>query len=88
MARRAAAKAPSRFEIVNADDPEKRLVRPVQGRFVAGVCQGIARYFAVDVTLVRVLWAVLTLFFCTGLLVYVVCWALIPEEGAPGAPAP
>src|SRR5581483_1818001 len=60
----------------------KRLVRPRAGRKLAGVCLGVAEYFDIDVTLVRLLWVLLTLLPMpgTGLLAYVVCWIVIPSE--------
>jgi phage shock protein C len=59
----------------------KRLFRRREGRIVAGVCTGLAAYFGVDVNLVRLAFAVFTVFYGLGLLVYVVAWAIIPEEG-------
>ncbi|MEV4771980.1 PspC domain-containing protein [Micromonospora humida] len=67
--------------------PYKQLRRPTTDRMVAGVASGIGRYFAVDPTLVRVLFAVATL--VTGgvaALAYPIMWFLMPEEPA-GAPA-
>ncbi|MBV9608128.1 MAG: PspC domain-containing protein [Acidobacteria bacterium] len=63
----------------------KRLVRPRVGRKLAGVCLGVAEYFDIDVTLVRLLWLLLTLLPMpgTGLLAYVIGWIVIPIE--PGA---
>lgn len=59
----------------------KRLVRPRSGRQLAGVAAAFANYFAVDVVLVRVL---LALTFIPGgipgLLIYAICWILIPSE--------
>jgi len=68
----------------------KRLVRPRTGRKLAGVCLGVAEYFDIDVTLVRLLWLLLTLLPMpgTGLLAYVIGWIVIPSEAdAPAVPA-
>lgn len=60
----------------------KVLVRRQDNRIVAGVCSGLADYLGMDVNLVRILVALLTLFTAgTGILVYLVGWAVIPEEG-------
>jgi len=59
----------------------KRLERKLEGRWLAGVCVGLAAYLGVDPNLVRVIVAVLTLFGGLGALIYVLAWALIPEEG-------
>jgi phage shock protein PspC (stress-responsive transcriptional regulator) len=61
----------------------KRLERKLANRWVAGVCAGLAEYTGVDATLIRVVFAVLTFFGGTGLIAYVLGWALIPEEGEP-----
>jgi phage shock protein C len=60
---------------------DRKLERPREGRYVAGVAAGLAAYFGVDVTLVRVVFAVAALFGLLGILAYLVAWALIPEEG-------
>lgn len=60
----------------------KVLVRRIDGRIVAGVCAGFADYLGMDVNLVRVLVALLTLFTAgAGILAYLIAWAVIPEEG-------
>lgn len=59
----------------------KRLVRVREGRIVAGVCTGLARYFGVDVNLVRLAFGVFTVFYGLGILLYVAAWAILPEEG-------
>ncbi|MFY9890413.1 MAG: PspC domain-containing protein [Streptosporangiaceae bacterium] len=67
---------------MSSDTGSKVLVRSREGRMVAGVCSGLARYFGWDVTMVRVLVAVLCVISGgTGVLAYLAMWALIPEEG-------
>jgi len=58
----------------------KRLIRPRVGRKIAGVCAGIAEYFDLDVTLVRVLWLVTSFMTGVGLLAYPIAWIVMPEE--------
>ena len=58
----------------------KRLVRPRQGRKIAGICLGFAEYFDLDVTLVRIVWAVCALFGAFGVVAYVAAWIVMPEE--------
>jgi len=67
---------------VGAVIARKRLVRPRQGRKIAGVCAGLAEYFDLDITLVRVLWLVVTFFsaLVPGLIAYFVAWIVMPEE--------
>jgi phage shock protein C len=47
---------------------------------IAGVCGGIAVYFDVDPTLVRVIWVLITLLAGFGILLYLICWAIMPLE--------
>ena len=49
---------------------------------LAGVAAGIARYLGVDVTLVRIVLAVLAIVGGAGVPIYLAGWLLIPEEGA------
>ena len=59
----------------------KRLVRSTTNRTVGGVCGGIAEYLAVDSTIVRVLWVVLSIYpgaLIGGALAYLIAWAIIP----------
>ena len=64
----------------------QRLVRPVNGRYIAGVCAAISRATNTDPILWRVLFAVLTLAGGVGLLGYLVGWLLIPGEGDTASP--
>jgi phage shock protein PspC (stress-responsive transcriptional regulator) len=58
------------------------LFRPLEDRMLAGVAAGTARYFGVDVTLVRIAFVVLTFFGGAGVAAYLAGWLLIPEEGS------
>jgi phage shock protein C len=60
----------------------KVLARSRQGRMAGGVCAGVAEYFGLDVTLVRVIVAVIAVITGgAGVLAYLAAWAIIPEEG-------
>jgi phage shock protein C len=60
----------------------KVLVRNRDNRIIAGVCAGLADYLGMDVNVVRLLVAVVTVFTAgTAILAYLVAWAVIPEEG-------
>ena len=64
------------------DQPEARqLRRSGEDKMLGGVAGGIARYLNVDVTLVRVIIAALTLFTGAGVALYVAAWLLIPADG-------
>jgi phage shock protein C len=64
----------------------KRLVRPMNDKKIGGVCAGVARYFGVDVTLVRILWLLVAVFAGVGFIAYLIAWIAMPKEYGP-APA-
>jgi phage shock protein C len=67
---------------MNGTNGTKILVRSRKGRMVAGICAGIADYYGLDVTLVRVIVAVVSLITGgTGVLAYLAAWMIIPDEG-------
>jgi len=58
-----------------------RLIRPRVGRMVAGVCQGLANSYGWDVTWVRVITVLLSIFGGgLGIVAYIVFWVVMPEE--------
>ncbi|EGJ36833.1 PspC domain protein [Streptococcus sanguinis SK49] len=59
---------------------EKRLTRDVNNKKIAGVCAGIANYFNLDPTLVRVIWILFVCVGGAGVLAYLIAWAVIPED--------
>jgi phage shock protein C len=58
------------------------LRRAYDGRMLAGVCAGLADYLAIDVTLVRVAFAVFTFLGGAAIPAYLACLLLIPDEGS------
>ncbi|MCS7154279.1 MAG: PspC domain-containing protein [Bacteroidetes bacterium] len=80
---------PSPDPPVAAESPPqpRRLRRSQQGK-IAGVCSGIAEYFGIDPTLMRLLFVVLTLFFSgTGIPLYLVLWWIMPPASSSSARA-
>jgi phage shock protein PspC (stress-responsive transcriptional regulator) len=73
--------------------PAKRLMRSSRDKKVGGVCAGIADYFDLDPTLVRIVWLLAVFCAGTGLLLYVILWIALPLAPAtpalvvPGSPA-
>ena len=59
---------------------QKKLYRSKTDRKLAGVCGGVAEYLNIDPTVIRVIWAVTSLFAFVGILAYAVCAVIIPEE--------
>lgn len=60
-------------------DERKRLYKSRNNKMICGVCAGIADYFNIDPSIVRVLWAVLALAADTGVLAYIACAIILPE---------
>lgn len=59
----------------------RRLVRSRTDRWLAGVSGGLAEYFKVDSTLVRLAFVALTIFWGIGIPLYLFAWLIIPKEG-------
>lgn len=62
----------------------KRLYRSKRERILGGVCGGMAEYFDVDPTLVRLFWILLIFAGGVSILAYVIAWIIIPEVPVPG----
>lgn len=62
-------------------EAEKKLRRPRTGRMLAGVCASIANYFALDPTVIRVVYTLATVFTAfSGIIIYFLLMLIIPEE--------
>ena len=61
-------------------DKNKRLYKSKTNKQLAGVCGGIAEYFGIDPTLVRLAWVLFTCLGGSGLLAYIICAIVIPER--------
>lgn len=61
-----------------------RLTRTNDGK-IAGVCAGFARYFGVDVTVVRIIWLVITIWPLPlfGVVAYIIAWIVMPKDPLP-----
>lgn len=74
--------------------PVKRLMRSSSDKKIGGVCAGLADYFDLDPTVVRIVWLLAIFFAGTGFLIYVILWIALPLAPAgsamtttPGTPA-
>jgi phage shock protein C len=66
-----------------ADTGARRLARSATDRKIAGVCGGLAEYFDLDPTVVRVVWAVLAVVpggIVLGIVAYIVAWFIMPSQ--------
>jgi phage shock protein C len=59
---------------------EKKLYKSNSNKVIAGVCGGLGEYFNFDASIIRILWALSVLLFGTGLLIYIVCALVIPNN--------
>lgn len=59
---------------------EKKLYRSTSDKMIGGVAGGLADYFSIDPTLVRVLFVVATLFHGGGIIAYIILWIVIPQK--------
>lgn len=59
----------------------KRLFKSTRDVMISGVCGGIAEYFNLDPSLIRILWVVVSIFsFGAGLLAYIACAIILPKD--------
>ena len=60
----------------------QRITRSQSDRLLTGVCGGVADYFSIDPTMVRLIWIFFTLFGGSGLLAYIIATLLIPDSNS------
>ncbi|HBX22552.1 MAG TPA: PspC domain-containing protein [Desulfotomaculum sp.] len=60
----------------------KKLCRSSRNRMIAGICGGVAEYFDVDPTVVRIGYVIISVFSVAfpGILVYLIAWLLMPQD--------
>ncbi|MNM66156.1 Phage shock protein C [compost metagenome] len=58
----------------------KKLYRSDTDKMISGVCGGLAEYFDIDATLIRIGWVVLVFMLGTGILAYLICALIIPHK--------
>ena len=63
----------------------QRLYRSKKERILGGVCAGLGEHLDVDPTVIRLIWAVVTLLSVgTGIIISILAWIIIPEEDSDG----
>lgn len=60
----------------------KKLTRIEEGKMICGVCAGIAKYFGIDPTVVRVIFAILACMGGSGILAYIAAAVIMPIENS------
>jgi len=63
---------------MNTERPYKKLYRSRRDRMIAGVCGGLADYFGVDPTWVRLIFILFFFLGGSALLVYIIMWLIVP----------
>ncbi len=58
----------------------KKLMKSYNDKKICGVCGGIAEYFGIDSTLVRLVWAVVSCFAGAGVIAYIIAACVMPES--------
>ncbi len=61
---------------------KKTLYRSKSNKVIAGVCGGIGEYLDIDPTVIRLLWVIITIPWGFGVIAYIICMFIIPEEPA------
>ena len=59
---------------------KKRLYRSKTDKKLCGVCAGVADYFGIDPTIIRLIWAILALLGGTGIVAYLIAAVIIPNS--------
>ena len=57
---------------------KKQLMRSGRDKKIAGVCAGVAHYFDMDPTIIRVIWGVLAFCYGAGIVAYIILWIIAP----------
>ena len=67
-------------KIIDKEEEEmkKQLMRSGSDQKIAGVCAGVANYFDIDPTIVRVIWGVLAFCYGAGIVAYIILWIIAP----------
>lgn len=59
---------------------DKKIFRSIDDYMIAGVCGGLAKYFKIDSTLIRIIFVLLAIGGGCGVLIYLILWLVIPKE--------
>lgn len=57
-----------------------KLFRSEKDRMIGGVCGGLAEYFSIDSTIVRLIFALIVIYGGSGLILYIILWIVVPTE--------
>lgn len=66
--------------VIEDDEDNKRLTRDMDRAIIGGVCAGIARQFNIDVSIVRIIFVLMFLYFAFGFFLYIILWLILPKN--------
>jgi len=66
--------------IIEDDEVDKRLTRDMSRAIIGGVCAGIAKQFNIDVSIVRIIFVIMFLYFAFGFFLYLILWLILPKD--------
>lgn len=58
----------------------KKMYKDTSTGMMGGVCSGLSEYFKIDVSIVRIIFALLVLGYGTGLMLYIILWIVLPDK--------
>jgi len=64
------------------DLSDRRLFRDIENSYIGGVCAGLGSYFKIDVTIIRIIWALFFFIGGMGLLLYILLWIILPKPAS------
>jgi len=73
-------KPENEVEIVVNDEDDKHLTRDMDNAVIFGVCSGIARHFNMDISIVRIIFLLMGLYFASGIFLYLVLALILPKN--------
>lgn len=68
-------------EFKGTNERSRKLVRSKRDKMIGGVAGGIAEYFEIDPIIIRLLFVLIGFSIGSGVLIYIILWIIIPEEG-------
>jgi len=74
------AKSGDDVEIIVEDEEQKRLTRDSENAVIFGVCSGIAKHFGMDVSVVRIIFLLMGLYFASGIFLYIILALVLPKN--------
>ncbi len=67
-------------EVIVDEEDDNRLTRDMDNAVIFGVCAGIAKHFNIDVSIVRIIFLLLGLYFAAGIFLYIVLALILPKN--------